>query len=816
MADQTPTDDVNFAAMRRPYLAVVLSILSACSSSNTPAPAADAAVDAPADVPPFTGTAARFALPSRGVPQPGEVPFPSDLYLRGDADGTVTDLLGDWSALGVGSSATGQASLNEGYGAIDGFSRNAGAIFVLEGMGNPTSAVLPPVPGTRDADAAYAIIDIDAMSPTRLAWVPAVAGYVERFRTLNVLPDGVVLEAGRRYAVVLTTQIMTSAGALQAHPNFARIRDLPASARSTAAETLYGGAVDAVVEAGIAKDRIAALAVFTTQTTHRQLRAARDALNAGTYGAAPQLNMDATAARPYGTARFGASSHAGWTATLDEWLGMPVRDAMGRDLPGEPHSSEPPSTGVPHDAIGAVITGTFVSPEFRGPWTGTTSRTDGTIQTDAMGAFVVVDRDKTLPITITFPRAAPPSTGWPVVIFGHGLGGQRKQLLGVANELARAGIVTVGIDTATFGQRATGAAADATSLYGTRGTYRGPDGLPDAEGYDNTDFFGGLTNILALRDNIRQTALDYAQVRRLVGNPALDLSAIADQYPGKTPRLDASRVGYIGNSLGGIVGTVFAAIEPTVNPFVLNVPGGALIGALATDSPSIGSSLNTAATIVFGFPGAVAVNRFHPVAALLQGVLDGGDPSAYAADVTHPAMGTPHDVWMTMVDGDSVVPNRANELLARALRLPQIAGAYRTVSGLETTPSPVRGNVGGRTQALLLQSPATHGGNLSQRWGTLTFRTPFPRDDQPPAMRFASGPSVRIRNPAVIYQRAIGSFFTTTWAGMGAIDAAGMSAYQDFDDDLWTDDEERAMSTDPFDPMSHPAGMAPRTRDVGF
>jgi len=32
---------------------------------------------------------------------------------------------------------------------------------------------------------------------------------------------------------------------------------------------------------------------------------------------------------------------------------------------------------------------------------GTTARTDGTIQTDAMGAFTVVNRDKTLPITIT-------------------------------------------------------------------------------------------------------------------------------------------------------------------------------------------------------------------------------------------------------------------------------------------------------------------------------------------------------------------------------------------------------------------------------
>lgn len=802
--------------LRHALLAALL--VQACSSSPSTGDggvASDVPRDATADVPAFTGTAARFVLPERGLPQPGEVPFPSDLYLRGEPDGTISDLLGDWSKLGVGSSATGQASLNDGYGAIDGFARNAGGIFVIEGAGHVTPAILPAV-GARDADAPYAIIDIDAMSPTRGAWIPAVAGYVERFRTLNVQPDGVVLEPGRRYAVVLTTRLMTSAGALAAPPAFARIRDLPASARSSAAETLYGGAVDAVVSAGIAKERIAALAVFTTQTTHRQLRATRDALVAGTYGPVPQLNMDPTTARPYAVARFGADAHEGWTATLDAWMGTPLRDMMGRDLPGEPHGSEPPTVGIPHDALGAVITGTFVSPEFRRPWTQTAGRDDGTFQFDASGAAVVQGRNKVLPITIALPRSAPPSSGWPVVIFGHGLGGQRKQLLAVANEFARAGIATVGIDTATFGQRAAGAEMDVTSLFATRGTYRGPDGLPDAEGYDNTDFFGGLTNILALRDNIRQTALDYAQVRRLIGNPALDLSAVGAQYAGATPKLDPARVGYIGNSLGGIIGTVFAAIEPEVNPFVLNVPGGGLISALAADSPSIGSSLNTAATIVFGFPGGVAVNRFHPVTSLLQGVLDGGDPTAYAADVTRPATGSAHDVWMTMVEADSVVPNRANELLARALRLPQIGGAFRTVAGLESVPNPVRRNVMGRTQALLLQSPATHGGNLSQRYGTLTFRTPFPRDDQPPAMRFASGASVRIRNPAVIYQRAIAQFFTSAWSSMATIDASGMIGYEDWDDDLWTDAEERAMNSDPFDPMSRPAGTPPRTRDVGF
>jgi len=785
------------------------------SGADSSAPS-DAAPDTSQDVAVSAGTSARFVLPARGIPQPGEVPFPTDLYLRADADGTLSDDLADWTLLGVGSSATGQASLNESYGAIDGFGRNGGGLFVIEGDGHPASGALPPVGATPSAEAPYALIDIDVASPTRGRWVPAVAGYVRGVRVLNVQPDGVVLAAGRRYAAVLTTRLSTSAGSLRAPPAFARVRDLPLTARSTPAELLYGAASDAVTAAGIPRENIAALAVFTTQTTHAQLRPARDALVRGDYGPAPQLNASPAAALPYGVARFGADAHDGWTATLDAWMGTPLRDAMGRDLTGEPHSSEPPTAGVPHDALGAVLTGTFVAPEFRRPWTQSTSRNDGTIALDAAGRVAVAQRDKTLPITLALPRGAPPSQGWPAVIYGHGLGGQRKHLFSVANELARAGIATVAIDTATFGQRAAGAAADATSLYADRGSYRGSDGLPDAAEYDNTDFFGGLSNLLAVRDNLRQTALDYAQVRRLLANPALDLSAVAAQYPGATPRIDGARVGYIGNSLGGIIGTVFAAVEPEVNPVVLNVPGGGLISALAADSPAIGSSLDAAASLVFGYPRGVALDRFHPLTSLLQAVVDGGDPSNFAADVTRPASGAGHDVWMTMVEADAVVPNRANELLARALGLPQISGGLRAVPGLETVAGPVRGNVGGRTHALHLQSPAVHGANLSQRYGVLSYRTPFPRDEPGATTRFVTGAPVRVRNPVVTFHRAIVGFLTSAWRGAAVVDVTGLDSYRDWDDDLWTDEEERAMGADPFDPASRPGGVAPRTRNLGF
>ncbi len=796
-------------------LTVGAMLAQGCDDGATPTPdAGDAGVvpDAAGDAGNDAGAAvftARFVLSATGVPQPGQVPFPTDLY-RTDPDGTLSDQLEDWSALGVRNT---ELTFTEGYGALDGFGRVAGALFVMEGEAEISPRVLPPVGPEAGPDVPYAIVDVDPMSPTVGQRVPAAAGFVPGVRVLSVQPDGVILAPGRRYAFVLTTRLQSASGPLAVSPGFAALRDAPAEARTNPAVRLYADAADRVVAAGIARDRIAAMAVFTTQTTAGGLRRVRDALVAGRYGPAPQLNTDPMAARPYGVARFGVAAHEGWTATLDAWMGTPRRDAMMRDLPGEPGGGDEAAVGFPHDAIGAVVTGTFVSPEFRRPRAGQPLRDDGTIGFDPMGDAVAANAMKTLPVTLVLPRAPAPPSGYPVVIFGHGLGGQRKQLFGVANELARAGIATIGVDTATFGQRAGGMfETDATSLFGGRGTYMGPDGLPDAEGYDNTNFFGSLTAPMVVRDNIRQTALDYVQLRRLVGNPALNLGSVAAQYGGTAPRLDPTRVGYVGNSLGGIIGTVFAGIEPDVNPFVLNVPGAGLVSVLGADSPSIGPNLVAAASLFFRFPTSVPIDRWHPLVTLFQGPLDGGDPGCYAADAARM-----HDVYMTMVDRDSVVPNRANALLARALGLSQVRGAWRVIGAMPEVANPVRGNTMGRTHAAFLQYPATHGGNLSFRYGTQLFAPPFPRDDTPARFPMVARPA-RVRQPLVAFQRSVVGFLTSGWQGpgMATVDVTGIDSYEDFDDDGWTDTEERTQGTDPFDAMSRPAGMAPRARDVGF
>jgi dienelactone hydrolase len=803
---------------RRAIACFCLFAIGACNGSPTATDAGDVAgsdaIDAMDVAPRTPALVARFQLTSGQTPAPFEVPFPSDLYL--DANGRVIATLDDYTAVHLTRATDVFAAAFSG---LDGFGLTTGAMFRIDGTtaldSDPPITVDPAtLPNTAEqslaATASAFIVDLDPSLDAAHARIPCTAGYQVAFDTIAVVPERAVLAPGRRYAVVLTDRIRATSGnlALAASPQFAAIRDASNGARDDAAGMLYGNAVDRVVQimgSGFDRSRIVATAVFTTQTTPRQLRVARDAIVAGGASTSPNLSTSATESMPFHVARFGASEHPGWTATLDAWLGTPLRN-NGTDVPGFPVSGET-DRGIAHDQIGAVVTGTFIAPDYR----------DATnhLQLDASGAPLAQRPNLRIPVTLALPRGSMPASGFPVVMFGHGLGGQRREMLAIANELARVGIATAAIDHATFGQRSS--ATDETSIEG--GSYRGPDGLGDSPNYPVADFFGGLTNITAFRDNIRQTALDLVQLRRLLANPALDLSFVADEYGGTAPRIDGSHVGYVGNSLGGIIGTVFAATEPEANPFVLNVAGGAFLTRLVADAPSQADLVNQVTRIIFGAPNDAVLDRFHPISNLIQMIVDGADPAAYAATITRPSTGRPHDVWLVEALWDDTVANSSTDLLAYVMQLPQIGPAANPLTGLDPVDGPtVSGNLAmGATGGFFQLSPAVHGADLDNRYGSRNFVPPFPTNDPGNRFRRVTMP-FRVRQPIVAYQQRIATFFTTAFASVGhaIIDVHGLEPLLDYDDDGWTDDEERAMSTNPADPVSRPAGTPPHLRDVGF
>ena len=140
-------------------------------------------------------------------------------------------------------------------------------------------------------------------------------------------------------------------------------------------------------------------------------------------------------------------------------------------------------------------------------------------------------------VTFAVPTAPMPPAGYPAVIVQHGLNGSRDYLLAHANHIASKGWMAVAIDSVTFGARGADAnfRVDATNDYVSApgATYKGGDGINDlykGERGGSFDFFGGLTNLVALRDQLRQAAIDTVSLVKLLrSNP--DLSPLTTGGP---------------------------------------------------------------------------------------------------------------------------------------------------------------------------------------------------------------------------------------------------------------------------------------------
>jgi dienelactone hydrolase len=712
---------------------------------------------------------ARFQVGPLGVESPVEVPFPSDLLL--DDSGRVPTRLGSWTGLGVTSNGS---TLTGGLAGLDGFGRSVGAFFRIEG-----EAIDPA-----SLECGVSVFLLEARTGTA---VPCEARFVAATRTVTVQPDRVVLASGTRYAVVLTRGVLTTTGA-PLRPSAELVMLLNGRLEVPFVERMTS-VLSVLERVGLSRSRIAGLTVFTTTTRHRVLRATRDALVAGRFGPAPRFLA--------GDLRFGATPHPGWTSTLDAWMGTAPRDGAGRELPGYSLIDVRAGQGIAHDGIGAILSGTMTTPEFRRPFTGTASPADGTIALDPSGVASPSGAMASVPVTFVFPKRPPPPTGWPVVIYGHGTPVHRQHVFGIANALAEAGFVVVTMDAPEHGLRAPGA-RDATTLFA--GSYRGPDGLADDVEPTSTALaaMGNLVNLARARDTRAQTIFEYVELVRALKDSQVDLSAIADAWPGVTPRLDVRRIAWLGVSFGGINGMILGAVEPELHSFAL-VVGGGLEFATIGESPA-NNGFAALAMSSFGFDPSQPFSRFHPALLVGQTIFDPVDAALFGADFRRDA-----NVFALQVDHDELVPNIGSEVVLREMGIPQLPGPVRW-SSLAAIDAPMRDQP---ARAALLQPIGVHGRNLLSRVGTRSAKTPFP--DAEGRIEGLSSP-VTVRQPIVETQRAVIDFLRSAQDGAAVIDPGMMPMWFDFDDDGWPDDEERKAGHDPFDPRSVPPGMAPRPR----
>ncbi len=288
------------------------------------------------------------------------------------------------------------------------------------------------------------------------------------------------------------------------------------------------------------------------------------------------------------------------------------------------------------------------------------------------------------------------------VIFGHGLARSKEDLLAIAGALASKGFASVAIDAVASGSRAV-QITTATTLGCDPATSVGA-GMPCATALSATCapqcYAPILTADLAVtRDNLRQTVLDQLKLERV-------LKYCGTQSACGKLWVDPAHIGYLGQSLGSLVGAVTVAVSPDVKNAVFNV-GGADWVQIFTDTPTDAIRCPIIDALIDG--GLLQGNRWgagpthDPTALCLdpagtwktdpgfiqfaqsaRWVLDPVDAVNYVG-AYHGASGD--HALLEEVIGDQVVPNTATDEFGALLGLTSTDAAVATAVP-PTAPSP--------------------------------------------------------------------------------------------------------------------------------
>jgi len=306
--------------------------------------------------------------------------------------------------------------------------------------------------------------------------------------------------------------------------------------------------------------------------------------------------------------------------------------------------------------------------------------------------FPVVTSMQTVPLLMAVPNESSgktrPAAGWPVVIYAHGITRNRADMLAVADTAARAGYAVIAIDAPMHGVSPDDPLLG--PLHAKKGPFKdfanertfdvdyinnatgapGPDEIADPSG----THFINLGSMLTTRDNLRQGETDLSILAVTIPSISYDGDALPD--------LDGSTIQFVGQSMGSIMGTAFAAIEPTVTNAFLSVPAGGLARALEYSEafgPRIRAGLEAAAGLV---PGTADYEQYFLV---FQTVIDSADPINWSAEAARY-----NNIVLHEVIGDTVLPNyvptaplSGTEPMIRAMGLTSYSTTQHNPAGLD-------------------------------------------------------------------------------------------------------------------------------------
>lgn len=546
-----------------------------------------------------------FEVPEQGQALEGgfyALPYPNDLRIKPDGLIDLTGIPRPNTLLDDYLNTIG--AQQKGFGLT--------SALYLRFEGPISSGSLPgDAAASRDEDASIYLVNVDAASPTYGARIPLEfrfeqeAGESIGENWLGCLPfPGFVMAEETTYALIVTNRLQSSGGgSILSTPDFHAVMGeaVPEEARLAGAQQIYQPLLAYLdEEGGDERGDVVNAAVFTTQNA---------------------------------------------TGVLGKF-----REVIRRDVPVPIARDMKISRAEPEDSV--IYLGQYDSPNFQaGDFPYQTLVNGGGFDLDPDGD-PIVQGSFVLRLSMSLPDSPMPAAGWPVVLYGHGTGGDYRSYEsdGTGVRLAKQGIAVVSIDQPMHGNRL-------------------PGGDPQ------TAFFNFL-NPLAGRGNVIQSALEGFELVRLVEN--FEFTDVAPNA--REIRFDSSKIGYFGHSQGSTTGLPFVAQEPQIKGAVFSGAGGLLyltmlFKTLPFDVPSI------VALIVRDNP----LDRFNPALALMQAFFEPADAIAYGKLLVDepPEGNSPKNVFVTQGLTDRYTPIPSIEALATAIGGNLVVPQEREVAGLD-------------------------------------------------------------------------------------------------------------------------------------
>ena len=243
---------------------------------------------------------------------------------------------------------------------------------------------------------------------------------------------------------------------------------------------------------------------------------------------------------------------------------------------------------------------------------------------------------------LAVPTGAAPAGGWPIVQYVHGTGGDYYSFIddGTAGELAGEKLASISFDQPLHGDGAAGG----------RNT-----------GNWNVDFETfNVGNLIAMRDNFRQSALDSVVLLRMTR--ALTVPASVAKG-GAAIAFNPAKTYFFGHSQGGLTGPLFVSVEPGIPAALFSEGGGRFVISILEKTQPVDIPKALKALLATNDP----LDLYHPALNLLQIGAEPTDPANYAVHlVRRPPGASPVHVFFTEGTKDPYTPPDAINALATA------------------------------------------------------------------------------------------------------------------------------------------------------